>query len=73
MIAKVLINPKFTKGQEVRFIGGKGVVKNYRPESNSWLYLIEMPLRIEHEIERIGYETMIWLSESDIYSMLMAY
>ncbi|MDZ8140439.1 MAG: hypothetical protein RM049_34970 [Nostoc sp. DedQUE04] len=58
MNASLLSLPKFHSGQKVEFIGGEGIIKNYRPQSGSW----------EPEIGRVGYETMIWLSEVDIYS-----
>jgi hypothetical protein len=66
MNASVLSVPKFSSGQKVRFIGGEGIIKNYRPESGSWVYLLEMPMELELEMDRVGYETMIWLSEVDI-------
>ncbi|MDZ8026269.1 MAG: hypothetical protein RMX65_009290 [Nostoc sp. DedQUE01] len=70
MNASVLPVPKFRSGQKVAFLGGEGVIKNYRPQSGSWVYLLEMPMDLEPEMGRVGYETMIWLSEVDIYSHL---
>jgi hypothetical protein len=67
MNASVLSTPKFRSGQKVEFIGGEGIIKNYRPQSGSWVYLLEMPMGLEPEMGRVGYETMIWLSEVDIY------
>jgi hypothetical protein len=67
MNASVLSLPKFRSGQKVRFIGGEGIIKNYRPESGSWFYLLEMPMGLEPQMGRVGYETMIWLPEVDIY------
>jgi hypothetical protein len=66
MMTNTLVGPKFRKGQKVVFVGGEGVIKNYRPESESWIYLVEMPLRLKQHIDRVGYETMLWLSETDI-------
>ncbi|MGF1937169.1 MAG: hypothetical protein RM347_022760 [Nostoc sp. ChiQUE02] len=68
MNASVLSAPKFRSGQKVEFIGGEGIIKNYRPQSGSWIYLLEMPMGLEPEMGGVGYETMIWLSEIDIYS-----
>lgn len=70
MSASVLPVPKLCKGQIVRFIGGEGIIKNYRFESGSWEYLVEMPMGPEPEMGRVGYETMIWLSEVDICSLV---
>ncbi|MBW4560316.1 MAG: hypothetical protein KME32_04005 [Mojavia pulchra JT2-VF2] len=66
MITNILSMPKFSQGQKVVFVGGEGIIKNYRPESDSWVYLVEMPLRPKQNIDRVGYETMLWLSESEI-------
>lgn len=68
MIVSILRVPKFNKGQKVKFIGGVGIIKNYRPESNHWVYLVAMPMKQDPKIDRIGYETMIWLSETDVSS-----
>ncbi|MBD6614639.1 hypothetical protein FNW02_01830 [Komarekiella sp. 'clone 1'] len=72
MSASFLAVPKFREGQIVSFIGGKGVVKNYRFESDSWDSLVEMPMG-PPEMGRVGYETMIWLSEVDISSPLNSF
>ncbi|MBE8970382.1 hypothetical protein IQ277_30480 [Nostocales cyanobacterium LEGE 12452] len=69
MSASVLPVRKFCKGQIVRFMGGEGIIKNYRFESGSWEYLVEMPMGPKPEMGRVGYETMIWLSEVDISSL----
>ncbi|MFN6569159.1 hypothetical protein [Dendronalium sp. ChiSLP03b] len=66
MNLNILAVPKFSQGQMVGFIGGAGIIKNYRPESSRWVYLIEMPMGPEPEMGQIGYETMIWLTEEDI-------
>jgi hypothetical protein len=70
MSASVLPVPKLYKGQGVRFMGGEGIIKSYRFESCSWEYLVEMPMRSEPEMGRVGYQTMIWLSEADISSVV---
>lgn len=66
MSANILAKPRFSQGQKVIFVGGQGIIKTYKPEFHSWVYLVEMPLRSKQSIKRIGYETMLWLSESDI-------
>ncbi|MBD1851343.1 hypothetical protein [Leptolyngbya sp. FACHB-711] len=58
--------PRFNCEQTVRFIGGKGKVKSYRPASGSWQYLVEMEMGPEPDMGRIGYETTIMLLESDL-------
>ncbi|MCC2693443.1 hypothetical protein [Nodularia sp. LEGE 04288] len=73
MTTNVLAVPKFSKGQEVKFIGGIGIIKNYRPESHNWVYLVAMPMKLEPKIDRVGYETMIWLSEADISSLMESF
>lgn len=64
--ASILTVPKFRKGQVVCFIGGAGVIKNYRPELGVWVYLVEMSKGLEPEMGRVGYETMVWLPEGDL-------
>ena len=70
MCASDLPVPKLCKGQIVSFMGGEGMIKNYRFESGSWEYLVKMPMGAEPEMGRVGYETMIWLSEVDISSLV---
>ncbi len=70
MSARVLPVPKFCNGQIVSFIGGEGIIKNHRFKSGTWEYLVEMPMSPEPEMGRVGYETMIWLSEVDISSLV---
>ncbi|MDZ8050252.1 MAG: hypothetical protein RMX68_024005 [Aulosira sp. ZfuVER01] len=67
MAISILGNPKFCEGQMVEFIGGEGLIKKYRFEPSSWLYLVEMPIKTDPDIDRVGYETMIWLAETDIF------
>ena len=58
--------PQFRKGQAVSFVGGKGTVKSYQPQVDSWSYLVEMEMGPEPEMGRIGYETTILLSQCDL-------
>ncbi|OUL36802.1 hypothetical protein BV372_05840 [Nostoc sp. T09] len=69
MTASILGKPKFCEGQIVEFVGGEGIIKNYRFEPSSWLYLVEMPIATDPEMDRVGYETMIWLAEGDIFPL----
>jgi hypothetical protein len=57
---------RFHREQQVRFIGGEGVVRNVKFESGAWKYLIEMPLGVEPNFGRIGAETMVLLSETEL-------
>ena len=61
--------PTFEKNQTVEFVGGIGKIKDYYSESDSWIYLVEMPMDPEPDFGRIGYETMILLAEPDIISL----
>jgi hypothetical protein len=67
MKARILTVPSLCRGQAVKFIGGTGIVKNYRQESGTWSYLVEMELGSEPDMGRVGYETMIWLPEPDLF------
>ncbi len=59
--------PRFTKNQTVRFSGGVGRIKSYRPNSNqSWLYAIEMEMGPEPDFGRVGFETTILLHEAEL-------
>lgn len=68
-MAGVRSMPKFSPDQPVRFIGGEGKVREFRAEAGNWSYLIEMELGEEPEIGRIGYETMVLLSETDLNAL----
>ncbi|MGJ5634182.1 hypothetical protein [Nostoc sp. CALU 1950] len=41
-------------------------MQSYKSESESWIYLIEMPLDIEPHFCRVGAETMVLLNEADL-------
>jgi hypothetical protein len=63
----VYINvPKFHQKQQVRFSGGEGIVRNYKPEFGGWTYLVEMTLGLEPDFGRIGPETSVLLSEAEL-------
>jgi hypothetical protein len=61
--------PRFTKGQQVHFVGGTGAVKNYQFGPGYITYLVEMEMGPEPEVGRIGQETTICLFESDLKSI----
>ena len=62
--------PRYAKNQLVFFLGGVGKIKNFRPDSNTWNYAIEMEMGPEPNFGRIGNETTILLHESDIQGLL---
>lgn len=58
--------PKFRHTQWVSFVGGEGIVRSYKTESGSWIYLIEMAMGLEPNVGRVGAETMVVLAEADL-------
>lgn len=64
---KVANMPKFSKQQRVCFVGGVGTIKNCRPESGTWTYVVEMELGPEPDMGRVGSETRLLLHEADIH------
>lgn len=66
-MAKTLTSvPRFSHTQRVRFVGGECIVRNLKPESGSWIYVIEMSLGLEPDCGRVGAETMVVLNEADL-------
>jgi hypothetical protein len=66
MISDSMQVPNFRPTQQVTFVGGEGVVQNFKFESGTWSYLIEMALGVEPEFGRVGAETMVVLNEGDL-------
>lgn len=60
--------PKFHPPQRVSFVGGEGIVQSYKPDAGTWTYVIEMPLGLAPDFGRVGAETMICLTEADLWS-----
>jgi hypothetical protein len=56
----------FKQAQQVKFVGGEGIVRNCKFESGTWRYLVEMPMGLEPSFGRIGAETMVLLSETEL-------
>jgi len=56
----------FKREQKVKFVGGEGIVRNFKFEDERWLYVVEMPLGREPVFGRIGAETMVLLSETEL-------
>ncbi len=56
----------FKLAQRVKFVGGEGIVRHVKFEAQNWTYLVEMPLGQEPEFGRVGAETMVLLSETEL-------
>jgi hypothetical protein len=63
---KSIGTPNFHCAQRVQFVGGSGIVRSYKPEADSWSYLIEMELGPEPDFGRIGAEAMVIITEADL-------
>ena len=57
---------RFQQAQRVRFLGGEGIVRNLKLETGTWKYLVEMPMGDEPSFGRVGAETMVLLSETEL-------
>lgn len=60
--------PSFCRAQRVSFLGGEGSVRSFNYEAKTWFYVIEMTAGPEPDLGRIGGETMVLLSEADLYA-----
>jgi hypothetical protein len=56
----------FKLAQRVQFVGGEGIVRHIKFEAQNWTYLVEMPLGRSPEFGRVGAETMVLLSETEL-------
>lgn len=63
---KSIGTPNFHCEQRVQFLGGAGIVRSYKPEADSWSYLVEMELGPEPDFGRIGAEAMVIIPEADL-------
>jgi hypothetical protein len=66
MIKTAMKVHSFDRDQRVRFLGGEGIVRNLKFETENWTYLVEMPLGVEPNFGRIGAETMVLLNETEL-------
>ncbi|BAY23280.1 hypothetical protein NIES2100_30440 [Calothrix sp. NIES-2100] len=66
MTATLIKVPSFRNTQRVKFVGGEGIVRSFKPESGSWTYLVEMALGQKPDFGRVGAETMVILNEADL-------
>ncbi|WP_310489460.1 hypothetical protein [Chamaesiphon sp. VAR_69_metabat_338] len=56
----------FKVAQQVKFVGGEGIVRHVKFEAQNWTYLVEMPLGQFPDFGRVGAETMVVLSETEL-------
>jgi hypothetical protein len=70
MTASMMTTPRFNKNQLVYFIGGVGKILGYRPDSDTWVYTVEMEMQPEPPMGRVGAETRLLLSETDIQGVM---
>jgi hypothetical protein len=68
MIKDSIKSRKFNRAQRVSFIGGEGIIKNFRFDSGAWIYLIEMPLDPKPDFGRIGAEATILLNQEELHA-----
>ena len=67
MITEFIKVRSFDRHQQVSFIGGEGVVRNFKYENGTWKYLVEMPLApVLPKFGRIGAETIVLLDEIEL-------
>jgi hypothetical protein len=63
---KLIGGASFHCAQRVQFVGGLGIIRSYKPEAQSWSYLVEMELGPEPDFGRIGAEAMVIITEADL-------
>lgn len=69
MTATLMKVPSFRNTQRVKFVGGEGIVRSFKPESGSWTYLVEMALGQKPDFGRVGAETTVILNEADLRAL----
>jgi hypothetical protein len=70
MIAEFTKLRGFHRHQQVSFIGGEGIIRNFKYENGTWKYLVEMPLAIAiPTFGRIGAETIVLLDEVELVAI----
>ena len=69
-MSQLLNAPKFREQQQVCFTGGQGTILSLQADGVDWLYSVEMPLGLEPDMGRIGYETIVLMSETELNSDL---
>jgi hypothetical protein len=54
MIATSIELNRFHLTQQVKFVGGEGIVRNFKLKAGTWVYLVEMPLGLAPSFGRVG-------------------
>ncbi len=70
MTTNLMTKPRYAKEQIVCFVGGAGTILSCRPDSDTWIYVVEMELGPEPDMGRVGSETTVLLDEADIQGVL---
>ena len=65
-----MTKPRFSKNQSVCFPGGAGTIIGYKPESDRWIYAVEMEMGPEPPMGRIGAETRLLLDEVELEAVI---
>ena len=70
MITEFVKVRSFYRHQHVSFVGGEGIVRNFKYENGAWKYLVEMPLSLPMpKFGRIGAETIVLLDELELHAI----
>ncbi len=62
--------PKFTKNQQVYFIGGVGIILGCKLYSSTWNYILEMEMGSKEIMGKVGIETRLMLHEEDTQEVI---
>ena len=62
--------PKFTKNQQVYFIGGVKIILGCKLYSSTWNYILEMEMGSKETMGRVGIETRLMLHEEDTQEVI---
>ncbi|MBW4640789.1 MAG: hypothetical protein KME05_21695 [Gloeocapsa sp. UFS-A4-WI-NPMV-4B04] len=66
----VMTAPKFTKNQQVYFIGGVGIILGCKLYSSTWNYILEMEMGSKEIMGKVGIETRLMLHEEDTQEVI---
>ncbi len=64
MFFRLLVRiPSFTNNQQVKFIGGEGIIRKFQYKFGSWDYLVKMEMGQYPDFGRIGAQTIVLSDE----------
>jgi hypothetical protein len=69
MIKDFIQARKFDRTQRVSFVGGEGIIKSFKFDAGAWIYLVQMPLGAKPDFGRVGVETTILLTQTELCAM----